>query len=38
VTAAQPPEAKPPTERVEGIAPDEAAGKVADWLQARKLI
>jgi electron transfer flavoprotein beta subunit len=38
VTAAQPPEAKPPTERVEGIAPDEAAGKIADWLQARKLI
>jgi len=38
VTAAEPPEAKPPTERIEGIPPDEAAGRMADWLQARKLI
>jgi electron transfer flavoprotein beta subunit len=38
VTAAEPPEAKPPTERIEGIAPDEAAAKVADWLQARRLV
>ena len=38
VTAAEPPEAKPPTERIEGITPDEAAGKMADWLQARRLI
>ncbi len=38
VTAAEPPAAKPPTERIEGMPPDEMAGKVADWLQARKLI
>jgi electron transfer flavoprotein beta subunit len=38
VTAAEPPEAKPQTERIEGMAPDEAATKVVDWLQARKLI
>ncbi|MDQ2933584.1 MAG: electron transfer flavoprotein subunit beta/FixA family protein [Chloroflexota bacterium] len=37
VIAAQPPEAKPPTERIEGIAPEEAAAKIADWLQARRL-
>jgi len=38
VTDAEPPEAKPPTERIEGIAPDEAAAKVADWLHARRLV
>jgi electron transfer flavoprotein beta subunit len=38
VTGAEPPEAKPPTERIEGIAPDEAAAKVADWLHARRLV
>ena len=34
---ARPPEAKPPTERVENVSADEAAAKVADWLAARKL-
>ena len=38
VLEARPPEAKPPTERIENVGPDEAAGKVADWLAARKLI
>jgi electron transfer flavoprotein beta subunit len=38
VVDARPPEAKPPTERIENVGPDEAAGKVADWLAARKLI
>src|ERR687892_996821 len=38
VTDARPPEAKPPTERIENVSPDEAAAKVADWLAARKLI
>lgn len=38
VLSAAPPEAKPPTERVEGGAPDEAAAKIADWLAARRLI
>jgi electron transfer flavoprotein beta subunit len=38
VTAAQPPEAKPPTERIENLPPAEAAAKIADWLAARKLI
>jgi len=38
VIEARPPEAKPPTERIENVSPDEAAVKVADWLAARKLI
>ena len=38
VTSAAPPEAKPPTERVENVAPEEAATRIADWLAARKLI
>jgi electron transfer flavoprotein beta subunit len=38
VVAADPPEAKPPTERVENVSADEAAAKIADWLAARKLI
>ena len=38
VTDARPPEAKPPTERIENMGPDEAAAKIADWLAARKLI
>jgi electron transfer flavoprotein beta subunit len=38
VTDARPPEAKPPTERVENLPPAEAAAKIADWLAARKLI
>ena len=38
VTDARPPEAKPPTERIEGLPAAEAAGKIADWLAARKLI
>lgn len=38
VLEARLPEAKPPTERIEGMAPDEASVKIADWLQARKLI
>jgi electron transfer flavoprotein beta subunit len=38
VTDAQPPEAKPPTERVENLPPADAAAKIADWLAARKLI
>lgn len=36
--SADPPEAKPPTERVENVGADEAAAKIADWLAARKLI
>jgi electron transfer flavoprotein beta subunit len=32
------PEAKGPTERIENVAAEEAAVKVADWLEARKLI
>jgi electron transfer flavoprotein beta subunit len=32
------PEAKPPTERVEGVGPDEAVTRIADWLAERKLI
>jgi hypothetical protein len=35
---ARPPEAKPPTERIENVGPDEAATRIADWLAARKLI
>jgi electron transfer flavoprotein beta subunit len=38
VVEANPPEAKPPTERVENVSADEAAAKIADWLAARKLI
>lgn len=38
VTDARPPEAKPPTERIENVPPDEAAVRIADWLAARKLI
>ena len=38
VTDARPPEAKPPTERVESLPPVEAATRIADWLAARKLI
>ena len=38
VVEAKPPEAKPPTERIENVAADEAAAKIADWLAARKLI
>src|SRR6187551_3212227 len=32
VVEARPPEEKPPTERIENVAPDEAATKIADWL------
>ena len=38
VTEARPPEAKPPTERIENMSADDAAAKIADWLAARKLI
>ena len=38
VTDARPPEAKPATERIENLAPAEAATKIADWLELRKLI
>jgi len=38
VVEARPPEAKPPTERIENVGPDDAASRVADWLAARKLI
>jgi electron transfer flavoprotein beta subunit len=38
VVEAKPPEAKPPTERIENVGADEAAAQVADWLAARKLI
>ena len=38
VTDARPPEAKPPTERIENVSADDAAAKIADWLAARKLI
>ena len=38
VTDAKPPEAKPPTERIENLPPADAAAKIADWLAARKLI
>lgn len=38
VTEARPPEAKPPTQRIENVSADEAATQVAEWLVARKLI
>jgi electron transfer flavoprotein beta subunit len=38
VIEVRPPEAKAPTERVENVAADEAATRIADWLAARKLI
>ncbi|HEX7171002.1 MAG TPA: electron transfer flavoprotein subunit beta/FixA family protein [Candidatus Limnocylindria bacterium] len=38
VTDARPPEAKPPTERIENLPAAEAAAKIADWLELRKLI
>ena len=38
VTDARPPEAKPPTERIENLPAPEAAAKIADWLEQRKLI
>ena len=38
VTDARAPEAKPPTERIENLPPGEAATKIADWLEQRKLI
>ncbi len=38
VTGARPPEAKPPTERIENLPPAEAAAKIAEWLAQRKLI
>ena len=38
VTDTRPPEEKPPTERIENLAPAEMATKIADWLASRKLI
>ncbi|MEK6191560.1 MAG: electron transfer flavoprotein subunit beta/FixA family protein [Chloroflexota bacterium] len=38
VVAADPPPAKPPAQVISGVAPDEAASRVADWLAERKLI
>ena len=38
VTDTRPPEEKPPTERIENLPPAEAATKIADWLELRKLI
>lgn len=38
VVEARKPEAKPPTERVENLGPDEAVTRIADWLAARRLI
>jgi electron transfer flavoprotein beta subunit len=38
VTEARPPEAKPPTERIENLPATEAAAKIADWLAQRQLI
>jgi electron transfer flavoprotein beta subunit len=38
VTDARAPEAKPPTERIENLPAAEAAVKIADWLEQRKLI
>jgi len=38
VTDTRAPEAKPPTERIENLPAPEAAAKIADWLELRKLI
>jgi Electron transfer flavoprotein, beta subunit len=38
VVEARRPEAKPPTERVENLGPDEAVARIVDWLAARRLI
>jgi electron transfer flavoprotein beta subunit len=38
VVEARKPEAKPPTERIEGVSPDEAATRIADHLAAWKVI
>ena len=38
VIEARKPEAKAPTERVEGVGVDEAVTRIADWLAQRKLI
>lgn len=38
VVDARPPEAKPPTERIENVPAEEAATRIADWLAARKLV
>lgn len=38
VVEAQPPAAKPPAERIEGVSAEEAATRIADWLAARKLV
>jgi electron transfer flavoprotein beta subunit len=38
VTGTRPPEAKPPTERIENVTAADAAARIADWLAARKLI
>ena len=38
VVEARAPEAKPPADRVEGVGPDDAAARIADWLAARRLI
>jgi electron transfer flavoprotein beta subunit len=38
VTGVEPPEEKPPTERIENLPPTEAAARIADWLATRKLI
>ncbi|MEO5986009.1 MAG: electron transfer flavoprotein subunit beta/FixA family protein [Candidatus Limnocylindria bacterium] len=38
VTATRAPEEKPPTERIENVPAPEAAVKIADWLEQRKLI
>jgi hypothetical protein len=38
VIEARKPEAKPPTERIEGVSPDEAATRIADRLVEWKLI
>ncbi len=38
VTDTRAPEEKPPTERIENVPAPEAAAKIADWLEQRKLI
>jgi electron transfer flavoprotein beta subunit len=38
VVEARKPEAKPPTERVENVSPDDAVTRIVDWLAARKLV